>query len=610
MKEVIGFDTESYYDDEVSVRPLGAWMYSRHPRCDVYLISVADETGSWAGHPRDFNFDSLKGKTLVSHNSAFDEEMYYASVEKGLWPKIDFKEWHCTANLSAFLCNRRSLDDAADFLFDLKLSKEMRNYMKGKTWEDAVREGKAEQLLQYARDDAAICRRIWVEHSHKWPERERRLSRLTIDQGRRGVHIHQERLNAGIERLQRVILASTDKLPWVAAGRPPASPRGVAEACRASNIPPPPVKAHDADGAAEWEEKYSSSMPWVKALKDLRKSKKMLATYETIKRRLRPDGTMGFSLKYFGAATGRWAGDAGINMQNFNREPLFVANDALLDTRAEIEARLPVFSKNPDAPELGAVDLRGLFLPPPGHKMAMVDLSQIEPRVLNWLAGNFGLLAKIENGFPIYEAHARDSMGWTGGNLKKEHPKTYSLAKARCLAGNTLVLTELRGYVPIRKLTTTDRVWDGVEWVLHDGLINQGNRPVTTKMGESATDDHVLFTPDGTKAWGEIHEGEREALAAFRRVPTSEWHDVWKLACAVLRETGAQWNARLKVSLHRMWVGDDCGLQQFGKWKDAPLPSMRYQGGAQSPTQKSVGPYPHATGAVGAGAVASDKGAL
>jgi DNA polymerase len=34
---------------------------------------------------------------------------------------------------------------------------------------------------------------------------------------------------------------------------------------------------------------------------------------------------------------------------------------------------------------------------------------------------------------PLYEAHARETMGWSGGSLKKEDPKLYALAKARVL---------------------------------------------------------------------------------------------------------------------------------------------------------------------------------
>jgi len=434
MTKVIALDTESFYSSDFGIKQLGTHRYANDPRCEVYMISICDGSETWAGHPRDFNFSSLQGHILLSHHKGHDEEIYLGQLKRGLWPEIKPAAWHCTANMSAYLCNRRSLADAAEFLLQKGVSKGMRDWMKGRTWDDAVREGKAEELLQYARDDAQLCWELFDKHGHRWPDWERRLSDLTIEQGRRGVHIHQDRLHAGAVLLQRVILAATDMLPWVKTGRAPASPHGVAEACRAAGIAAPPVKAHDADAAAAWEEEHSARFPWIKALKDLRKAKKTLATLETMKERIREDGTMGFSLKYFGAHTGRWSGDAGINFQNFNREPLFVRPDySLEDDRKVINDLIEVFEKNPDDPQLQCVDVRGLLLPPPGLLIGAPDLSQIEPRVLNYIAGNHALLQKIREGFPIYEAHARDSMGWTGGKLKSENKKIYSLAKARVL---------------------------------------------------------------------------------------------------------------------------------------------------------------------------------
>lgn len=437
MSKIISLDTESFYSDEFTIKTLGTHKYATDPRCDVYLMSVYDGTEAWAGHPRDFNFSSLDGATLLSHHKGHDEEIYLGQLARGLWPKINYTEWHCTANMSAYLCNRRSLGEAAEFLLEVRVSKGMRDWMKNRTWDDAVREGKAEELLQYARTDAVLPHDLWVKHSDRWPEWERRLSNLTIEQGRRGVHIHQERLEAGILALQRVILEATDKLPWVKTGRKPASPHGIAEACRASGIPCPPVKAHDPDAAAEWEEQYASSQPWIKALKDIRKAKKTLATLETMKLRLREDGTIGFSLKYCGAISKRWAGDAGINFQNFNREPLFIRPDFTLeDSRDTIAGHMARFEKNPDDPELHGVDVRGLIVAPPGKLFAGEDLSQIEPRVINQLVGNEALLQKIRDGLPIYEAHARASLGWTGGRLKEENKKLYLRAKVETLGLN------------------------------------------------------------------------------------------------------------------------------------------------------------------------------
>ena len=130
----------------------------------------------------------------------------------------------------------------------------------------------------------------------------------------------------------------------------------------------------------------------------------MLRVLETMRDRCRPDGSLPFSLKYFGAiATGRWSGDAGLNLQNFNREPLH------------------------------GVDPRRCLIARPGHKLLIADLSRIEPRVLAWMADDFDLLEKIRGGLTIYQAHAETSMGFTGANLKKEDPRRYLLAKCRVI---------------------------------------------------------------------------------------------------------------------------------------------------------------------------------
>lgn len=80
------------------------------------------------------------------------------------------------------------------------------------------------------------------------------------------------------------------------------------------------------------------------------------------------------------------------------------------------------------------LDFRRLIIPRPGKVMIISDLAQIEARVAAYLAGDTQLLDLVRSGVSLYESHARTSMGWTGGDLKKENPQIYSLAKARILA--------------------------------------------------------------------------------------------------------------------------------------------------------------------------------
>lgn len=412
---VVAVDFEAYYDSEVTLKELGNWHYTRHPKNDAFLVSVFDGDHLWVGCPKKFPWKTLEGRVIVSHNASYDEEQYLAGVERGLYPSVRFADWHCTADLAVWATGFRDLAGATEASFGVKLSKQVRSDAKGKTRKDLEAEGSWDAMLEYAGDDAKWCWKLWERYGGLWPAREKRISKLNRERGRYGVRIDVPELKRSLSLVRRVVLESETKLPWVERGRAPASTIGVAEECRSSGIPCPPVKSGvngDAEAAEAWLDEYGSKLPWVKALKDLRRGKKMLATLEKIEARLRADGTIPFSLYYWGAHTGRFAGTSGINFQNFNKEPLFPEHDPLGK----------------------GVDVRGLIVPREGKRFAIVDLSQIEPRCLNWLVGNEALLSKIREGMAIYEAFARASMGWTGGKLKLENKYGYNLAKAQVLA--------------------------------------------------------------------------------------------------------------------------------------------------------------------------------
>lgn len=89
----------------------------------------------------------------------------------------------------------------------------------------------------------------------------------------------------------------------------------------------------------------------------------------------------------------------------------------------------------PKAPIHG-VDMRGMFIPRPGHKFIIYDYGQIEARVIKWLAGDSSFVADLKKEGNIYGAEAV-RMGWAkpgeGGKLKKENKELYQLAKACAL---------------------------------------------------------------------------------------------------------------------------------------------------------------------------------
>jgi DNA polymerase len=449
VKRTIAVDFETYYDDECSVRTLGNWAYTQHPEWDAYLISVCDGAETWVGHPRDFNFSALAGNTLVSHNAFFDRSVNRRLVELGRHeaPGLD-ADWHCSSNLGAYLCGgARSLKDVSKKLLGVELSKDVRDAAKGKRWDDMVAAGTSEDMLKYARRDALLCWQIWDRFSGRMPAWEHQLSDLTIRRSEHGMHINRPLLETYIQALQQAVFATEKLIPWIEAGHKPTSPKAFAEWCRKDNIPVPPTKTDDEEGLELWVETYAPGRAWVQSVGAWRSLNKTLKKFQLVLSRLKPDDTMDFGLKYFGAHTGRWSGDAGFNAQNMRKQPILLRDDwTMIVDKFEADRLLSEFAERmKDVPKhlqhnfcppgcQMAIDERALITPRPGHKFIISDLSQIEPRTLNTLTGNDALLDQIRGGLGIYEAFARQSLKYTDpAPLKKKDPRLYALAKAEVL---------------------------------------------------------------------------------------------------------------------------------------------------------------------------------
>lgn len=403
---IYAIDFETYYDKQVSITTLGIHQYLHHPDCSIYLVSVysAEAGFSYIGKPDKLDWHQFHGHTFVAHNARFDRACFERLRELGIVPAEVQVEWQCTADLVSALSYGRSLKAAVESVFGVTVNKDARTDMCGKTWEDAVRLGMAKQLGEYCLKDAWYAYHLWNKLSPLWSEKERRLSALTRDMGDFGVHVDQPLLAEGMQKLLRVIDVSMAKIPWADSSTPILSPKCLKEECAKAGIHAPLSLAQDSEDCAAWEEKYGEIFPWVAAMRDYRKANTLKKKLETLESRIKADGSFAYSLKYFGAHTGRWSGDAGFNIQNMPRTPMF------------------------------GVDLRRMIIPRPGHTFIISDLGQIEQRVLSWLAGDNDMMEELEKGISVYEAHARATMGYTDPEpLKHKNPNLYRLAKARVL---------------------------------------------------------------------------------------------------------------------------------------------------------------------------------
>lgn len=527
MSEVIAIDFETFYSKKLkySLRNSIAEHYCKSHLFDPYLISASDGVNCWAGSHKDFNWKYLEGKTLLSHNAAFDSTVYEEMVRRGWAPKINFLAWHCTANLTAFLCNRRALDHAVEYLFGVKLSKVAREDANGKHWPADFSPELQKSMLDYAERDAFWCWKIWDTYSAQWPEHERKLSQQTINQGKRGVQIDVPLLNDYLLKIHEMKISTEQTIPWIANAdddvweefnAKPTSTKCIANQCRLSGIPCCPVKSDDEEAYLEWEEKYAPTNKWIYSVSAWRSVNKLYKTLQTVKERLRDDGTMPFALKYFGAHTGRWSGDAKINMQNMRKIPVLCNEHGLMEQNEKREvAAVKHKQKTGVWPEWvrDAIDFRKLIIARPGKKLIVSDLCQIEPRVLSWMARDTAKLDLLRTGMSVYEAHARSTMGWTGGKLKEENPDLYALAKARELA-----LGYQAGWSKFIKMALTlagiDITADDPEWEVAPTEDNPKGVPGFGLTSRKIVAEYRAQNKKVTDLWGRLDQAFKQSIGS------------------------------------------------------------------------------------------------
>lgn len=415
LSQVLAIDFECFYSDAHSVKTLGYWAYVHDPRFDAYLVSiydVANERTLYTGSPDECDWSVCEGKVLVAHSSQFDQAVFDRLRAVGTVPAdLQVTGWLCSMAASLYMQCAGSLKGAAKGVLGIEVDKEVRDMAKGKKGAVLLVDP---DMLAYCARDAELCGLIYKKLDSWWPLKERQIWAATVAAGSLGGTLDMEHVTIEIAGLQAKMDDFASQIPWCVPGHvakqkmTPGSDKALGDLCKLRGIPEPPSLDAKDQRFANWLQHDATTelATVVHAMKGYASHNRVMKIMQAMDRRLRPDGTIETSLIYCGATkTRRWSGrDVGFNTQNMN-------------SKDDIS------------------DLRGAFRAAPQEMLGVIDLSQIEPRVLMWTIGNQDMLQRMAQGMSIYEAYARANKGWTGGKLKDEDPAMYSVMKVEVLAG-------------------------------------------------------------------------------------------------------------------------------------------------------------------------------
>jgi len=395
-------DFETYYSGEYSLSKLTTEEYIRDDRFEVIGVSVKvdNEVPVWFSgtHEEIKSFLSQydwDNSAVLCHNMLFDGAI------------LGWKFGICPAFYYDTLCMARALHgvDAGGSLAALVVRYELGqkgtevNDAKGKRRENFTPTELA-AYGKYCSNDVELTYKLFNIMSSKFPEAETQLIDMTLRMFiQPKFYVDDAMLSARLEEIEtekRELLTSlVDKLgccneedPKEAVRKKLASNKKFAQVLIDHGIDVPmkvsPRTGKNTFALAKNDEGFIALKDcddaFIQQLCAVRLGTKSTLEETRINRFLdiaeRNKGLLPIPLKYYGAHTGRWAGVDKVNFQN-----------------------IPSRDKKKKA-------LKNAIIAPPDHYVVNSDSSQIEARVLAWLAGQEGLIQQFARGEDVYSLFA------------------------------------------------------------------------------------------------------------------------------------------------------------------------------------------------------------
>jgi len=437
----IDFETRS----NVDLKKAGVFRYAEDKTTQVICAAYAfgeEEPEMWLrGQPMPERLKAhvKSGGLVYAHNAQFERTLWESCLD---WHRPEEWQWRCTAAMAACLSLPRDLARAAMALglsqqkddtgrrVMLKLCQPKSvNAKTGECvwWED---EKDLAVLYAYCKQDVRVERAL-TKHLRPLSDREQKIWSLDQRINKRGVLVDR----AGVQNAKIITALAMEELNIKMGKLTDGYVTGITQAeaikqwCRQRGVVLESVDKYALADAL----KDDTLDPKVREVLFLRQqgAKSSTAKLRAYQERVSFDGRMRDNLMYYGANTGRWSG-RGAQLQNLPRSKIKDIPEAIEEMKFRDPARLAMFY----GPPLEVVSdcLRGFVVAPKGKKLVSADFSNIEGRVLAWLARHDDLVEKFRSGGRIYEEMAAAIYGIPASTIKK-NSKERHLGKEAVLGG-------------------------------------------------------------------------------------------------------------------------------------------------------------------------------
>lgn len=535
-KRRLHLDLETF--SECDLGDAGVFRYAEHPSTEVLVMGYAfdnEDVKQWfpgTPLPDEVVQHVLSGGEIRAHNAQFERVVLNGVAGEAIgFPFIEIAQTVCTAAKCAANGIPRSLSDASkalgtfpksdagrmEMLQLCKPRKPTKNDLTARYTLETAPE-KFEAMYAYNLDDVKAERDV----DHAVPDlsvAEQAVYELDQIINARGIAVDL----VAIDNIMAVVTEYKEFLAFqceLETGLKPTQRDKIAEWIRAEGRWPGLVDMQaDTVKALVANESVPDEVKKVLRIYSTYNAK-AITKYAAILAAVCKDSRLRGMFMYHGANTGRWSSLI-VQLQNLFR-PVIDDPETAIEAFATRDLDwIRTLYGGVDPIKVAASCVRSVLVAAHDKELVFPDYAGIESRFNAWLFGEDWKLDAFRKydrreGPDSYVAVYSKFFLIPVEDVKPKQRQVGKVVDLACFGPDTPVLTESAGYVRIADIKPGHKVWDGLQWVRHHGLLKQGVRPVVTVAGVKVTADHLIATQGTWTRASQLASSEstlRQALA-------------------------------------------------------------------------------------------------